>query len=332
MDLSLVIPTWNGRHLLERYLPAVLGELERWQRTQGAVGELVVSDDGSTDDTGTWLQSHYPQVRLVHSPQNGGFSAAVNRGVAVADGAVIVLLNNDLYLFSHALDPILPWFVDPDCFGCTFRALDRVGAFSTGGKQAEWARGFWHVWKNYEAGGTVDVAVSENPSATTSRLRLPSAKLVGGFCAFRRAMFQELGGFDLLFSPYYWEDTDLSFRARKRGWTIGYEPCAQVRHEVSATVVLHAGRFRRQRVIERNRLLFHWLNLDGGNLARNLAWTHLLLLQMLLKGNFAYHAGYLSAMSCWPAILRRRHADRRHWRLPDVALALGVPPGGKSTA
>ena len=318
MDLSLIIPTWNGRPLLERFLPSVLEEQQRWQRRTARQAEVVVVDDGSTDGTAAWLIEQYPGVRGVCREQNGGFSAAVNQGVVAARSDIIVLLNNDLHLESDALDPVLEWFEDPACFGISFRAMDLSGGFSTGGKLAAWGRGFWHVWQNYDA------------QISTPPARLPSAKLVGGFCAFRRSMFLDLGGFDPLFSPYYWEDSDLSFRARKRGWTIGYEPRAQVRHALSASVTQHAGQFSRQRVIERNRLLFHWLNLDRDNLVKNLLWAHLLLLQMVFKGNWAYHAGYWAALRHWPAILRRRRADRGHWRLSDAALVMGIPMGGVS--
>src|SRR6185312_17028952 len=100
--------------------------------------------------------------------------------------------------------------------------------------------------------------------------------LVGGFCVFRRAAFLEMGGFDPIFSPYYSEDVDLSYRARKRGWRLAYAPATMLYHQQSSSVGRHRGRFRRQVVIERNRLLFHWRNLDRGNLLRHLGWAHLL--------------------------------------------------------
>lgn len=294
---SIVIPNWNGRDLLERFLPAVAAA--------AGDSEIVVSDDGSTDGSCEWLARAHPQIKVTRSDANRGFAPTANAGVAAASAPFVILLNNDLEPRADLLAKLPEWFLDPGLFGVTFRAFDlpeRI--FSTGGKIGRFRRGFWESWRNFESGGR------------------ESFLLVGGFCAFRREAFLEMGGFDPMFAPYYSEDVDLSYRARKRGWRLGYEPEAMVWHAPSSSVKRHRGRFARQVIIERNRLLFHWRNLDAGKLAGHLLWAHLLLPQMALKGQWAYHAGYVQALARVGQVRRFRRAERSRWVARDEDLAV----------
>ncbi|MGH9535514.1 MAG: glycosyltransferase family 2 protein [Terriglobales bacterium] len=314
LPLSIIIPTWNGRSLLARYLPSVAAEAARFAAAGDAVPEILISDDGSSDGTPAWLAAAFPAMRCVASTVNRGFGPAVNTAVAAARGELIVLLNNDAELLPGALAPLPAAFADPVLFGVTLRATAPDGTFATGGKLGRFRRGFWEAWRNYDG------------------LAGPSFALVGGFCAFRRQAFLNLGGFDPLFAPYYWEDLDLSYRARKRGAEIRYLPHPAVRHEVSATIRRHRSSFARAAIIHRNRLLLHWKNLDAPLLRRHLLWAHLMLPQLALKGDFAYHAGYVQALARWAEVRRFRRAERPYWRRPDTALAVVAPECNSSGA
>ncbi len=312
LPLSIVMPTWNGRELLERHLPAVMTELESWESASGRSGELVISDDGSCDGTAAWLVAHWPRVRLERSPRNRGFAPAVNAGVAAARGEYVLLLNNDLDLLPGAIAPLLERMAaEPELFGLTLRAERCSGEFETGGKCGRLRRGFWEAWRNFDC----------PPGAACG----DSFALVGGFCIFRRQSFLAMGGLDQDFAPYYWEDLDLSYRARKRGWRLGYEPRARVRHEISATTLRHAGAFRRAAITERNRFWFHWKNLDRKNLLAHAGWAAAMLPQMALKGKFSYHAGLIRALAGLPRLLRKRQQERACWRRQDAELEVFAP-------
>jgi GT2 family glycosyltransferase len=308
--LAIVIPTWNGLELLRRFLPEVAAEAARWNAATGAACEIVVSDDGSTDGTAAWLTEAHPGVRVTRSERNAGFAHAANAGVYAAASPIVILLNNDATLAPGALDAVPGAFADPDVFGVTFRGLDLPsGEFGTGGKLGRFRRGFWSVWDNYDA-----------PAPG------PTFMLAGGFCAFRRAAFMDMGGFDPVFAPYYWEDVDLSYRARKRGWKLLYEPRAEAHHQTgSVSTRRHRRAFARAAIIERNRLLFHWRNLGRAGLTRHLFWSHLMLAQMALRGDFAYHAGYAQALMRLPEVARFRRRERPAWRAADGDLAVSAP-------
>ncbi|MGZ3486130.1 MAG: glycosyltransferase family 2 protein, partial [Isosphaeraceae bacterium] len=107
---SIVIPTYNGRALLETCLGSVFRNLPAG-RTWAT--EVIVVDDASTDGTVKWVATHYPPVRLVRRPRNGGFCAAANAGLSAAHGQFIQLLNNDTEVTPGWLEAGLAPFADP---------------------------------------------------------------------------------------------------------------------------------------------------------------------------------------------------------------------------
>jgi GT2 family glycosyltransferase len=86
--VSVVIPSWNGRHHLEQCLPSLA-------RQHYQPIELIVVDNGSDDGTPAWLAQAWPEVRVLALPENIGFAAGVNAGLEMARGRYIALLNND---------------------------------------------------------------------------------------------------------------------------------------------------------------------------------------------------------------------------------------------
>ena len=100
--VTVVIPSRTGKELLQAQLPGILAQ---------APAQIVVVDNGSTDDTAAWLASTYPQIEVVHSPAPLSFARAVNRGIARARCRYVCLLNNDMLLepgFFAALRTRLP--------------------------------------------------------------------------------------------------------------------------------------------------------------------------------------------------------------------------------
>jgi len=89
-DLSVIIPSRNGRRILEQFLPAILEETLRSR------GEVIVVDDCSEDDTQTWLKSQFPEIKLIARKTDPGFCHAVNLGMSEATGRYLMLLNNDI--------------------------------------------------------------------------------------------------------------------------------------------------------------------------------------------------------------------------------------------
>ena len=89
MKIAVVILNWNGRHMLERFLPSVTAH------TTGDA-EVIIADNGSTDDSLAFLQSHYPSLRVIAFDKNYGFAEGYNRAMEQIDAEYYVLLNDDV--------------------------------------------------------------------------------------------------------------------------------------------------------------------------------------------------------------------------------------------
>ena len=254
---SVVIPNWNGRDLLEKYIPSILTALQGNPRN-----EIVVVDNGSTDGSAAFLASTFPTVRVIALPRNLGFGGGSNAGFDAARNDIVVLLNSDMRVDAGFLAPLLEPFTDPEVFAVSCQIF-----FSDPGKlreetgltQAEW-----------EA-GTLRVRHRIDDEVKTA---FPCFYGGGGSCAFDRRKFRELGGFDHLLAPFYLEDTDLGFLAWKRGWKVLYQPASIVYHEHRGTIGKKFSNSYIQAVLKKNFVLFTWKNIhEWGKLGQHFVRT-----------------------------------------------------------
>ncbi len=109
---TVVIPNWNGRDLLAKYLPSVIEALASNPRNE----ILVVVDNASTDGSAEFLRSQFPNVRVLALDRNYGFGGGSNRGFAAASNDIVVLLNSDMRVAPDFLGPLLAGFSAPDVF------------------------------------------------------------------------------------------------------------------------------------------------------------------------------------------------------------------------
>ena len=246
---SVVIPNWNGRDLLEKYLPYVVRAL-----SGNPNNEIIVVDNASSDGSAEFVRSHFPEVRLLALESNLGFGGGSNAGFAAAQNDIVVLLNSDMRVEPDFLAPLLAGFTDETVFsvGCQifFTDPNRVRE-ETGLTQGWWENGGLRVRHR------LDNAIKE---------RYPCLYGGGGSCAIDRKKFLELGGFDELLAPFYLEDTDLGYMAWKRGWKSFYEPRSVVYHEHRGTIGKHFRREQIEAVLKKNFILFCWKNIHQWNL------------------------------------------------------------------
>ena len=303
-SVSIVIPTWNGRALLEQFLPSAIEAAAEHTRESGAPVEMVIVDDGSTDGTSDWVIARAEglsvPLRLIQHGQNLGFGAACNTGVQEAAFALVLLLNNDVHLQQDAIAPLVARFEQnaTNLFAVHCRVIDVATNRQVGtGKMGGFARGFLRVHRSY---------VTRGPSTGP----LSSMFASGGSAMFDRARFLELGGFDPLFSPFYLEDVELSYRAWKRGLTVEYAPQSVARHQFSSTIGPLAAR-RVERISQRNRLILHWIHLhDRRLLVSHVFCTLVLLVTGPLTLRPAFLRAFFSALRRLPAIRGRRREER----------------------
>lgn len=292
--VSIVIPNWNGVYLMEKHLLNVV------KAAPGA--QIVVADDMSTDGSVEYLKTNFPRVKIVVRTKREGFAANVDAGVAAARGDIVVLLNTDVEPESGFLKPLLTHFDDPSVFavGCLEKSSEDGKTILRGRGLAHWVKGYFTHTR-----GEVDNS--------------DTAWVSGGSGAFRKSMWNTLGGMDTLYNPFYWEDIDLSYRARKAGWKTLFEPKSVVHH------YHEEGKIKREfspadvkRIAYRNQFIFIWKNVgDLSILAEHVLWTPVRLTQALLAGNLLMMQGYLDAVLRIPTILARRMVQKKLWRVND---------------
>jgi len=282
-SVSVVIPNWNGIFLMEKHLPDVI-------RASPGV-EIIVADDMSTDGSVEYLRKNFPMVVVVERQKHEGFAACVNAGVHAASGDIVILLNTDVKPEKSFLAPLVAHFRDPGVFavGCLEKSAE-------GGKIIIRGRGLAHWEKGYFIHSRGEVTGDE------------TAWVSGGSGAFRRSAWNVLGGMDTLYNPFYWEDIDLSYRARKAGWKTLFEPKSIVHH------YHEEGKIKREftpedvkRIAYRNQYIFIWKNVtDMSILLAHMFWTPIRLLQALFSGNLLMLGGFSMAAMRIPAIQKYR--------------------------
>lgn len=247
MNVSVVITCWNGKKLLEKNLPKVL---KASKNPNNKIFEIIVADDCSTDDSVSYLKNSYlkkefQEVKVIEQSRNLGYAANCNSAVKVTKGDLIVILNLDVIPKDDFLESSLPLFKDDKVFAVSFNE----GKFGPGKL----------LWKN----GFLEIVGNNQLPESTILTDWPS----GGSSIFRKSIWQELGGFDLLFSPFYFEDVDLGLRGKKIGYKCLWNFQAMVKHEHEATI--NSKSFNQNYldlIKQRNHLLLTWKNLDNTGL------------------------------------------------------------------
>lgn len=285
LKFSIIIPNWDGKKLLEKNFLKVLTSV-------GKDTEIIVVDNGSTDGSLDYLQEMVlknPPLRIVRFNQNYGFAYACNEGVKKTRGDIVVLLNNDVIPTKGFLRPLVNDFSDPSVFAVSFNE-----------PQFSWAKG---IFEN---------GFLKHVPGPKSKKTHSSFWASGGSAAFRKRIWQELGGFDPLYYPFYWEDIDLCYRAWKRGYQILWEPRSIVHHQHQSTV----SRFSKgyiDIIKQRNELFFIWKNMTSKKLINE----HRKFLVKRLVKNPGYLKVILAALLNIARVFSRRLQEKNETKLSD---------------
>jgi N-acetylglucosaminyl-diphospho-decaprenol L-rhamnosyltransferase len=210
---DVVIVTWRSGERVLRCLERLSPQLPR--------EHIFVVDNASGDGTPQAVRERFPGVQVLELSGNRGFGAAVNAGAALGEGEAIVLVNDDVEVDEEFIDAVLaPLRGDADCgmvAGLTMiPESERVDGF---GIELDVTLAAYNRLRN------------QSPEQRPGRLAMPS----GGLAAYRRAAFEQVGGFDpRLFA--YGEDVDLGLRLRRAGWSASDARTATGMHEGGASV------------------------------------------------------------------------------------------------
>jgi GT2 family glycosyltransferase len=294
INLSVVIPTYKNKDLFLKNLKHNLPFLKGC--------EIIVVNDYPKVSLKKDLhkfKNNLGQLKkdvrliLLENKKNVGFGESVNNGVRKSKRELIMLLNNDVELlddnYKKAINHLRK---DKNLFAISFAQKEKNGSI-IGKNRIYWYKGLFLHSK------VKDLIYGIN------------AWLEGGASIVDKKKFLNIGGFDSLYSPFYWEDVDLSYRVYKHGWKIIFDPSIVVIHNHQSTIFKYFDSNFTMKIAYRNQFIFIWKNVTE----KKLILSHLLFLPyylfyFLLKKEKEFLFGFLEALFLIKKIIWKRNLYR----------------------
>ena len=241
-EVSIVIPVYNQT----AYTLSCLLSISR--NTKGHAYEIIVVDDCSPEPNISLL-AQVPRLRVHRNATNLGFVRNCNLGANIARGRHLVLLNNDVMVQAGWLDALLSTREKrPDAGLVGAKLLYPDGSLQEAGGI---------VWRD---GSGANYGRNQDPSLPEYNY-LKEADYCSGACLLvDRGFFLQLGGFDTLYAPAYYEDTDLAFRVRRHGKKVYYQPRCEIIHfeGKSNGTDTHGTGVKRYQAVNREKFIGRW--------------------------------------------------------------------------
>ncbi len=254
--------------------------------------EIIVVNDDPTASIKDRLEKY--SVQLIENPKNLGFAVTIDKGIRKAKHNFVFLLNSDVKLLDDSyktavrkLEEFVPTQSrDPDAeaigdkdkkiFGIAFAQKEGDGSI-VGKNKIFWRNGLLTHSK------ADDLAEGE------------TGWVEGGSSIIRKDFYEEIGGFDMIFSPFYWEDIELAYRARIHGYISWFDPNVMVEHRHESTI----GSFWSRRAISviatRNQLLCTWKNIKDTNVLQHISYVTYQVLLSVFRGNLIFAEAFIKA-------------------------------------
>ena len=289
-SISVIIPNYNGKELLEEIIPSAKKALEKIVNS-----EIIIVDDCSSDGSVDFVTNEYPEIILIRNEINKGFSSSVNRGILASKKDLVFILNSDAKLFPDYFDYQLAYFDNDDTFGINGTIIN---------------------WDNDEkqAGGKLlrfnSIKIKSNLNyylqQADDKVWHKTMFLSGTNMLIDRKKALKINCFDELFDPFYVEDIEFSIRALRMGWKLYYEPRSICRHHISKTIQSHHRRKYIQYLNIRNKYYMHCIHLSVPQLA---GWFLLTVATSFLRifiGNYAYTKALFAFLKNYKSVIKSR--------------------------
>lgn len=253
--------------------------------------QIIVVDDASQDGSQDFVKNTFKNITLVKMPKNVGFANAIAEGVKKAKHDLILLLNSDVAPSDNFLKPAVAHFNKSNseklfAVALCDRSHEDNKIISRGRGGASFEKGFvGHFPLPVQKGQTLWVS--------------------GGSGLFDKKKFLDLGGFDTIFAPFYWEDIDLSFRAWRAGFICIFEPASKVDHfHREGAILKQKSPFFIKVVSYKNQFIFVWKNISDYLLTvEHLLWLPYHFAKALITFDLAFYLGFLWALSKLPELV-----------------------------
>lgn len=225
MRVAVVILNWNGQKLLEKFLPSVLHHSSQH-------ADVIIADNDSTDDSIAFLQTNYPQIKLIINDKNYGFAEGYNKALNKLDYDYFILLNSDIEVTPDWIEPIVALMdANENIAACQpkIRAYNNKEMFEYAGAAGGFIDNLGYPFCRGRLFQTLEI---DNGQYNDTR----EIFWATGACMFIRAKhFKEAGGFDPDFFAHM-EEIDLCWRLKNMGYSIYYEHQSVIYHVGGATL------------------------------------------------------------------------------------------------
>jgi hypothetical protein len=275
MSIAVVILNFNGQHFLAKFLPKVLETSTR--------AEVIVADNGSTDNSVAWMEENFPQVRLIRSSINEGYAGGYNTALAQVNADFYVLMNSDIEPKPNWLDGIMSYMESNPSVAAAqpyILSFDNPSKFEYAGA----AGGYWDSFGYPFCRGRLFDTVEDNIGQYPTSL----VNWATGACLVVRAKaYWEVGGLDADFFAHM-EEIDFCWRLQRAGYQVAAVSTSEVLHVGGGT--LPQGNPRKTYLNFRNNLILLYKNWDPKSKWRTI-FSRMVLdgiagIQFTLKGEF----------------------------------------------
>lgn len=228
--VAIVILNWNGQKLLEEFLPFVL------HNSPERLAEVIVADNGSTDDSLKMLHTKFPSVRIIRLGRNYGFAEGYNQALTEVNNEYTVLLNSDVEVTPGWLDAPLAVFETDASIACVqpkIRAQRNKAYFEYAGAAGGYMDRYGYP---YCRGRVLHIIEKDYGQYDTAADILWAT----GACLFvRTSIYKKVGGLDAGFFAHQ-EEIDMCWRLRSRGYRLVCTPQSLVYHVGGATLSMES--------------------------------------------------------------------------------------------
>lgn len=224
MKTAVVILNWNGKELLERFLPSVVAF--------SAEATVYVADNASTDHSVDYVKGFFPTVKLIENAENGGFAKGYNDALSQLEEDVFVLLNSDVEVCEGWLLPLTEYLAaNPDTAIVQPKLLDykNKAYFEYSGAAGGYVDKLGYPYCRGRIFDTVEKDNGQYDQIT------PILWASGACLVIRRKVFNQLKGMDELYFAHQ-EEIDLCWRAHNAGYKAAFIPESKVYHLGGATL------------------------------------------------------------------------------------------------
>ncbi|APS38897.1 MULTISPECIES: glycosyltransferase family 2 protein [unclassified Salegentibacter] len=301
MSTAVVILNWNGRSLLEQFLPSVI------RFSEGA--NIYVADNASTDDSVEFVQENFPQVKIIQNKENGGFAKGYNDALSGLSEDIFVLLNSDVEVTKNWLNPILEIFKnEPKTAAVQPKILDfkRKNYFEYAGAAGGYIDKYGYPFCRGRIFDTLEEDHGQYNDDT------PIFWASGACFAIRNTVYWEAGALDEDFFAHQ-EEIDLCWRIHNLGYQIKFSGISNVYHVGGAT--LDSMNPRKTFFNFRNSLYMLLKNVPTPNVYGILIMRMILDgiagIKFLINGKFSHLYAILQAHTAFYRNFQKMHRKRR---------------------